>query len=46
VNPVDGFVRLGYVDPVNVESIEYGTITTVEGTQDHRQSSRASASRS
>src|SRR4051812_35768394 len=33
VNPVDGFVRIGYVDPVNVESVEYGTLTTVEGTQ-------------
>ncbi len=33
VNDVDGSVRLGYVDPLNVESIEYGTLTTVEGTQ-------------
>jgi hypothetical protein len=33
VNPVDGFVRVGYIDPVNVESVEYGSMTTVEGTQ-------------
>ncbi len=26
VNPVDGFVRLGYVDPQRVEAVEYGTL--------------------
>jgi hypothetical protein len=28
VNDVDGFVRLGYVDPLLIESVEYGTIDT------------------
>jgi hypothetical protein len=28
VNPVDGFVRLGYVDPQLLDAIEYGTLST------------------
>lgn len=26
VNPVDGFVRLGYIDPQRIEAVEYGTL--------------------
>jgi hypothetical protein len=33
VNPVNGAVRLGYVDPLNLESVEYGTIQTAAGEQ-------------
>ncbi|HEV7521994.1 MAG TPA: hypothetical protein VGP89_12925 [Candidatus Angelobacter sp.] len=33
VNPVDGFVRLGYVDPIQIESVEYGQIETASGQQ-------------
>jgi hypothetical protein len=43
VNPVDGFVRVGYIDPVNVESVEYGSMTTVEGTQTDRAADRGPA---
>jgi hypothetical protein len=31
VNPVDGFVRMGYVDPQMLDAIEYGTISTGAG---------------
>ena len=31
VNPVDGFVRLGYVDPQMLNSVEYGTISNGAG---------------
>ncbi|MFL6310592.1 MAG: hypothetical protein ACJ71W_00675 [Terriglobales bacterium] len=33
VNPVDGKVRLGYIDPLQIESVEYGTIETASGQQ-------------
>jgi hypothetical protein len=28
VNPVDGFVRLGYLDPQMLDAVEYGTLST------------------
>jgi hypothetical protein len=28
VNEVDGFVRLGYIDPQDIEAVEYGTMTS------------------
>ncbi len=31
VNPVDGFVRLGYIDAANVDSIRYGLLQTGNG---------------
>lgn len=31
VNPVDGFVRLGYIDPQDIECIEYGLLATGDG---------------
>jgi hypothetical protein len=33
VNPVDGSVRLGYIDPQQIESVEYGAIETASGQQ-------------
>ena len=30
-NPVDGFVRLGYVDPLDIGAIEYGTMQRPDG---------------
>jgi hypothetical protein len=34
VNPVNGFVRLGYVDPQRIEAIEYGMLKTANGEED------------
>jgi hypothetical protein len=34
VNDVDGFVRLGYVDPQRIEAVEYGKMQTVSGSED------------
>jgi hypothetical protein len=34
VNPVDGFVRLGYIDPADVASIRYGLLQTGDGEQE------------
>jgi hypothetical protein len=34
VNPVDGFVRLGYIDPMLIEAIEYGKMVTAGGDQE------------
>jgi hypothetical protein len=36
VNPVDGFVRLGYIDPQRIEAVEFGTLSTgvAEGTKE------------
>lgn len=31
-NPVDGFVRLGYVDPMNIDGIRFAQIQTAQGT--------------
>jgi hypothetical protein len=31
VNPVDGFTRLGYIDPQEIESVEYGLLQTGDG---------------
>ncbi|MBI3405454.1 MAG: hypothetical protein HY046_08355, partial [Acidobacteria bacterium] len=31
VNPVDGFVRVGYIDPQEIESIEFGMLQTGDG---------------
>jgi hypothetical protein len=33
VNPVDGSVRLGYIDPLQLDSVEYGSIETASGQQ-------------
>jgi hypothetical protein len=33
VNPVDGFVRLGYIDPMQIESIQYGKMDIGGGDQ-------------
>jgi hypothetical protein len=33
VNPVDGFVRLGYIDPMQIESIQYGKMNIGGGDQ-------------
>jgi hypothetical protein len=33
VNPVSGKVRLGYIDPLQLDSVEYGTIETASGQQ-------------
>ncbi|HEU0367572.1 MAG TPA: hypothetical protein VFR42_00070 [Candidatus Acidoferrum sp.] len=33
VNPVDGAVRLGYIDPLMLDSVEYGSIETASGQQ-------------
>ncbi|HZU33721.1 MAG TPA: hypothetical protein VFB79_21585 [Candidatus Angelobacter sp.] len=33
VNPVNGAVRLGYVDPQEIEFVEYGTLTAADGSQ-------------
>jgi hypothetical protein len=33
VNPVDGFVRLGYVDPLLLEAVQFGVIATASGQQ-------------
>jgi hypothetical protein len=33
VNPVNGKVRLGYIDPTQIDSVEYGTIETASGQQ-------------
>jgi hypothetical protein len=34
VNPVDGFVRLGYIDPMVIDTIEYGKMETAGGDQE------------
>jgi hypothetical protein len=34
VNPVDGFVRLGYIDPMQIDAVEYGKMTTPGGDQE------------
>lgn len=34
VNPVDGFVRMGYVDPQMLEAVEYGTLSNGNGGQE------------
>lgn len=34
VNPVDGFVRLGYIDPQRIETVEYGMLQTANGEED------------
>jgi hypothetical protein len=34
VNPVDGFVRLGYIDPMQIDVIEYGKMETAGGDQE------------
>ncbi len=31
VNPVDGFVRLGYIDPMDIEAVEQGLLHTGDG---------------
>jgi hypothetical protein len=33
VNPVDGFVRLGYIDPMQIEAIQYGKMDIGGGDQ-------------
>lgn len=33
VNPIDGFVRLGYIDPMQIDSIEYGKMEINGGDQ-------------
>jgi hypothetical protein len=34
VNPVDGFVRLGYIDPMQIDVIEYGKMKSPGGDQE------------
>src|SRR6185437_14583317 len=34
VNPVDGFVRLGYIDPMQIDAVEYGKMVTAGGDQE------------
>jgi hypothetical protein len=34
VNPIDGFVRLGYIDPQEIDAVEYGALTTGDGQQE------------
>jgi hypothetical protein len=34
VNPVDGFVRQGYIDPQDIDAVEYGLLTTGDGGQE------------
>ncbi|HWR37019.1 MAG TPA: hypothetical protein VN622_14245 [Clostridia bacterium] len=34
VNPVDGMVRLGYIDPQDIDCIEYGRLQTQDGDTD------------
>lgn len=34
VNPVDGMVRLGYIDPCEIEAIEYGLLTAGDGREE------------
>ncbi|HWR17130.1 MAG TPA: hypothetical protein VN577_20035 [Terriglobales bacterium] len=34
VNPVDGFVRIGYVDPLQIDCIEHGLLKTGDGREE------------
>jgi hypothetical protein len=34
INPVDGFVRLGYIDPMQIDVIEYGKMQSPGGDQE------------